>query len=156
MKKHLFLAVALVSSPIWAGDVEYRPGGKTFRRVWDRFYSGDHEPELDDPLISAGPAIIAAIAEAIQHKDMKMRRYAISALGQIGDKRAILPLENILKDKSEIDYFRGDALSAIYRLDQGLGTAYAERYEAENGYLKMKAGFIKKKEPWLLEPTDEH
>ena len=65
-------------------------------------------------------------------------------------------MEEILKDKGEIDYFRGDALHAIYRLDQTRGTAYAERYEGENNYLRMIAGFIKKKEPWLLEPTDEH
>ena len=155
MKTLLLVIAALVALPCWAGEVEYRPGGKSFSSVWDRFYKGDHEPELDDPLIAAGPPMTPAIVEAIQHKDMKYRRYAIGALGQIGDKRAIPPLEKLLQDKTEIDYFRGDALQSIYRLDQKRGTVYAERYAGENEYLRMISEAIKKREPWLLEPTKE-
>jgi hypothetical protein len=81
MKDLLLVAAVLVALPSWAGEVEYRPGGKTFSTVWDRFYSGDHEPELDDPLIAAGLAMTSAIVEAIKHKDMKMRRDAIGASG---------------------------------------------------------------------------
>ncbi len=87
---------------------------------------------------------------------MKMRRYAIGALGYIGDKRAIPILEAILKNKNEIEYFRGDALHAIYQLDRRLGSRYAKKYENENDYLKMMSSAIKRKDAWLLEPTEEN
>jgi len=156
VKGLLLLALVSVAIPCQAVDVEYRPGGPKFQKVWERFYAGDHEPELDDPLIQAGRGMTLVICDAIAHQDMKLRRYAIGALGYIGDKRAIPQLERILKDQKEIYYFRGDALHAIYQLDRQLGLRYAEQYEKDNDYLKMMSGAIKKKEPWLLAPTEEH
>ena len=156
VKALLLLALISVAIPCQAVDVEYRPGGPKFLKVWERFYAGDHEPELDDPLIEAGRGMTLVICEAIAHQDMKFRRYAIGALGYIGDKRAIPRLEGILKDQKELYYFRGDALHSIYQLNRQLGLRYAEQYEQDNDYLKMMSGAIKKKEPWLLEPTEEH
>ena len=155
MKATLFLLLTFMAIPCMAGNVEYRPGGSQFQKTWERFYHGDHEPELDDPLIAAGREMTLVICNAISHQDMKMRRYAIGALGYIGDKRAIPTLETILKNKNEIDYFRGDALHAIYQLDRQLGSRYAIQYENENDYLKMMSSAIKRKDAWLLEPTEE-
>lgn len=134
---------------------EYRPGGDTFLKDWNRFYNGDHEPELDDPLIEAGTKMVPFICEAIAHKDMKFRRYAISALGFIEDKRAIPSLETILNDKTEEDYFRGDALHAIYLIDERQGTIYAAQYKNENKYLNFIGSAIEKREEWLKAPTEE-
>jgi hypothetical protein len=156
MRITVVLFAAMLSAQCWAGEVEYRPGGASFKAVWDRFYQGDHEPELDDPLIAAGTQMTMAIVEAIAHKDMRLRRYAIAALGQMKDKRALPQLERILRDKGEVDYFRGDALHAIYRIDQAKGTAHAVELANENDYLRRIAGSIRKKEPWLLEATNEH
>jgi HEAT repeat protein len=115
----------------------------------------DHEPDIDDPLIARGRSMIPAICQAIQHKDMKRRCYAIGALGYVGDKRALPILETILKDSSEFDYFRGDALHSIYQLDRNLGLRYAKQYKSENKYLAMLSGAIFRQEPWLVEATEE-
>jgi hypothetical protein len=139
-----------------AGETEYRTGGPRFDKIWHAFYvEGDHEPELDDPLITAGRAMSAAISEAIAHPDMKRRRYAIGALGYIRDRRTLPSLERILKDKSEIYYFRGDALHAIYQIDKKLGTRYAKQFANEHEYLKRLAYSIQKREAWLTSPTKE-
>jgi hypothetical protein len=155
MQIHVLIFIMLLGNLAFAGEVEYKPGGPQFKRAWEQFYNGDHEPELDDPLIQAGRKMTLAICDAISHQDMKMRRYAIGALGYIGDKRAIPQLESILRNKEELDYFRGDALHSIYQLDKQLGSRYATEYESENDYLKMISSAIKRREPWLLEPTKE-
>jgi hypothetical protein len=154
--KSLAAFLVLVLSSWWcaAGEVEYRTGGSRFDKVWHAFYvEGDHEPELDDPLIAAGRAMTAAICEAIAHADMKRRRYAIGALGYIRDRRALPTLEKILKDNTEIYYFRGDALHAIYQIDKKLGAQYAEQFANEHDYLKRLATSIQRKESWLTKPT---
>lgn len=149
------IAVILLAQSVFAQDREYRPGGEEFAPVWNRFYLGDYEPELDDPLIEAGDAMTLVICEAVKNKDMKMRRYAIGALGYIGDQRALPTLEQILKSKEEIDYFRGDALHSIYQIDQALGKKYAREFGHESESLKMLQESIEKDEEWLLEPTGE-
>ncbi|MES2877760.1 MAG: hypothetical protein V4713_05005 [Pseudomonadota bacterium] len=152
----VFLALVLSSWLCVAGEVEYRTGGQHFDKVWHAFYvEGDHEPELDDPLIAAGRAMTLAICEAIAHPDMKRRRYAIGALGYIRDKRALPTLENILKDRTEIYYFRGDALHAIYQIDKKLGSQYAVQFANEHDFLKRLAVAIQRREPWLTESTRE-
>ena len=151
-----FCLSLLIVSPCIAGDVQYRTGGTGFNKTWYAFYAGgDHEPDIDDPLIARGRPMVPAICAAIRHKDMKRRRYAIGALGYIGDKRALPTLEAILKDGTEIDYFRGDALHSIYQLDRQLGLRYAKQYQHENEYLTMVSGAVLKQEPWLLEATEE-
>jgi len=134
---------------------EYRPGGEKWAKVWNKFYAGNHEPELDDPLIEAGKTMTLVICDAIKNKDMRMRRYAIGALGYIGDKRALPSLETILKSKDEIYYFRGDALHAIYQIDRSLGKKYAKEYGREHEYLADLQRNIEKDEKWLTEPTGE-
>jgi hypothetical protein len=147
--------VVLSSQMVYAKEKEYRPGGQAFASVWSRFYGGDHEPELDDPLIEAGRKMTRVICEAIKNKDMKYRRYAISALGYIGDKRALPTLENILKSKNEIYYFRGDALHSIYQIDKALGKKFAAEYGDEHEYLKRLQESIERDDKWLTEPTEE-
>ncbi len=136
--------------------VEYRTGAERFAHVWESFYvTGDHESELDDPLIAAGAGMVGPICAAIMHKDMKRRRYAIGALGFIADQSALTCLEKILKDQTEIDYFRGDALHSIYQIDKSRGENFATQHKSDNDYLKMLADAISKKAAWLTEPTRE-
>lgn len=91
MKQLLVLIGACVASqPSLAAEVEYRTGGAAFSNAWHAFYVGaDHEPDIDDPLIEVGSAMVPAICEAIAHSNMARRRYAISALDHIGDRRAL-------------------------------------------------------------------
>jgi hypothetical protein len=155
----ILLAVLLafsVSNAMADREVEYKPGGKRFDRVWKNFYKEPgHEPELDDPLIEAGKRMTSAICEAVIHPDMKRRRYAIGALGFIGDRRALPTLETILRNAKEKDYFRGDALKAIYQIDDKLGTTYARKFMKRNDYLNLIADAILRKATWLTEPTEE-
>ncbi len=124
-----------LSSLFQPAEVEYRPGGAAVDKVWTRFYAGDYEAELSVPLIKAGRAMTPAITAAVAHRDMKYRRYAIGALGEIGDRRALPQLESILKAHSERDYFRADALEAIHQIDESLGYQYATEYQRGNGLL---------------------
>lgn len=139
-----------------ADDVDYRTGGKRFAKAWHAFYDlSDHEPEIDDPLIAAGRPMVPAICEAIAHQDMKYRRYAIGALGYIGDHKAVPTLVGLLENASEKAYFRSDALLAIYQIDQPLGTRYARQYRYADKPIAMIAEAILRGERGLLEPTEE-
>jgi hypothetical protein len=161
LKLHLILCAAtiffLIATNAYCenSNVEYKPGDSIFQKAWNQFYKGDHEPELDDPLINAGKKMTLVICEAIMHEDMKFRRYAIGALGFIGDVKAIPTLEVILKNEKEKDYFRGDALHSIYQINESLGRKYADEYKHRQDYLRLISEAILKKESWLTEPTEE-
>lgn len=94
-----------------------------------------------------------AICKAVKNKDMRLRRYAIGALGYIDDEKALPTLIQILMSGDEIDYYRGDALHAIYQIDRMLGKEYAKKYSNENTYLRDLSKSIQNDEKWLTEPT---
>ncbi len=75
------------------------------------------EDQKTYPLMIAGKKIIPYLISEVKNKKMHNRRYAIYALGQIGDKKAIPFLKTILNDETEIYYFRYDALHSIAMLD---------------------------------------
>ncbi|CAG0929465.1 hypothetical protein PLCT1_01067 [Planctomycetaceae bacterium] len=150
----LALTLLLAAPPV-ASEGEYRPGGSAVAPVWTAFYAGDHEPDLPLPLVSAGKRMTVPICQAVAHKDMRLRRYAISALGYLGDRRALATLQRILESGDEVYYFRGDALHAIYRIDKPLGKRLAGQYRSVDGYLTMLADAIAKDAPWLTEPLHE-
>ncbi len=134
------ISTALASD---AEDQEYRPGGEKFATAWERFYVlAYHEPEIDDSLIEAGAEMAPYIAEAVKHRDMNRRRYAVGALGCIGDASVIPTLEKLASDKTEKFYIRGDAMESIYLIDGQLGKQYARRYRADHEYLDGSANRI--------------
>jgi hypothetical protein len=143
------ILLCLLPSLRAAQERQYSPGGEKWAKVWRAFYAGDHEEDLPTPLIKAGPAMVPAIIEAISHKDMARRRYAITALAYLKDRTAIEPLTKIVKDKSEEDYFRGDALHSVYILDRQRGQQLAQQFAGPGDNLKRVADAIRKKEPWL-------
>jgi HEAT repeat protein len=85
-------------------------------------------------LVKTGKDMTPYILKAISDQDMIGRSKAIGALWHIKNRRAISSLEKILKDKSEKDYFRGDALEAIYAIDSDLGTKYAKEFKSLGNY----------------------
>ena len=103
--------------PIW----------KAHRNTWITFYIISTESGNVSTLVIAGPSIVSELLKAVTDKRLYKRRYAICALGYLGDKSAIPTLRAILADSTEIEYFRGDALKAIYVLDQALGRSEAQR-----------------------------
>jgi HEAT repeat protein len=76
------------------------------------------EEELMDPLLLAGADVVPLLISEVQKREMPRRRYAIAALGHIGDPRAITVLEQIASDRTETDYIRCDALEATARIDR--------------------------------------
>jgi hypothetical protein len=155
----LLLGVALACAPPPPAPEpgEYWTGGKQLTETWRQFYRPEvpHEPELDDPLIAAGPKMVPAICEAVKHKDMKYRRYAIGALGHLADKGAISTLVTILEDQTEEEYFRADALQSIYQIDAARGKELAPRYRESGEMLGPIAQAVLKDEAWLRASEEE-
>lgn len=73
-----------------------------------------------DALILAGPDVIPLVQRELSNPNMPRRRYAIGALGNIGDKSALATLRKIFEDRSEVDYIRCDALEAIAMIDRDM------------------------------------
>lgn len=82
-----------------------------------------------DPLIVAGPAVYPLVIDAIQDSEMPKRRYAISFLGNEEVSEALPTLLTILNDESELPYFRGDALVAIYKIDSEQAKMLAPQFQ---------------------------
>jgi hypothetical protein len=127
MKLHLLLVIFLAATanaecPKWAEDDETCPIVGPYEDVWREFYfEGTSEPHLIGILVFAGPKMVPSIIEVIEDRQMFARRYAISALGLLKQREALPALTSILNDESESDYFRSDALQAIYVIDAGAG-----------------------------------
>jgi len=75
------------------------------------------EDQLMDPLIVSGVEVVPLVITEIENPSMVKRRYAIGALGNIGDKTSLPVLEKILGDDAEEDYIRCDALNSISMID---------------------------------------
>lgn len=86
------------------------------------------EDQLTDPLILVGESVVPLILKELPNKEMRYRRYAISFLGNGRYKQALSSLEKILSDASENDYFRSDALRAIYLISDIRAKALAPVY----------------------------
>jgi hypothetical protein len=97
------------------------------------------EDMLMDPLILCGSRVVPLVLDAVKDKEMIHRRYAIGFLGNEGDDVAIPTLDAVLSDLTELDYFREDALEAIYMIDRETGAQAARRYAASDGSLGRAA-----------------
>lgn len=132
---------------IWAF---VRPPSRTPQEALQKFYTyGDNFPDevaaedmLMDPLILAGETVVPLVIREIENPKMPRRRYAIGFLGNGSYKRALLVLEQILKDSSEVSFFRSDALKAIFFIDEVLGRKYARDYSDDKTFLGKMANDI--------------
>jgi hypothetical protein len=77
------------------------------------------------PLCAGGEKIVPLVTEKVRDRNMKRRRYAIGFLGVTESRLPIPVLEKIVKDETEEEVFRGDALHSIYLLDESLGKKLA-------------------------------
>lgn len=135
------------------------PGG--FEAAWKKFYfEADGEGSIIPNLMDGGKVMVPSICKAVTDRKMRMRRYAIGALGYHRDRRAILTLEKIYADSTEDNIFRGDALHAIFCIDQKLGLQYARsvlrrNYTEDNYLLRVAQGIIESPKDWneLPEPS---
>lgn len=106
------------------------------------------EDQIINPLIIAGKKVIPYIIEEIRNKEMDLRRYAIGALGHIGDEKVIPFLMSILNDDDEIYYFRYDAIEAIAMINIARAREVANIFIEKE--IKMVTEYCKK----LLESKD--
>ena len=100
------------------------------------------EDQLIDPLILAGRRVVPLLILNLPNKEMRLRRYAIGFLGNGGYIEALPALEHILEDESEINYFRADALLAIYQISQTRAKELAPLYVNGQELLGEVAGEI--------------
>jgi hypothetical protein len=101
------------------------------------FLTSDHlrEEDLTKPLNSAGRNVIPVVIEAIRDHEMPRRRYAIGFLADRKAIEAVPVLLDILADSEEKDYFRGDALQAIFRIDPKRASQLSRAYLDQPGTL---------------------
>jgi hypothetical protein len=108
-----------------------------------RFYAHDGaEDQLMDPLILAGDKVVSLVIREAARQGMDRRRYAIRFLGNGSYPQALPVLERILADPAEEEYYRGDALRAIYQINPALGTRYARQYHERKDYLGQIADAV--------------
>ncbi len=89
------------------------------------------EGQLKDPLILNGRRVLPLVLSDLPNKDMPRRRYAIGYIGDGGYVEALPVLQSILKDETELNYFRADALEAIFQIDKPLSEKLAKQYVDE-------------------------
>jgi len=73
---------------------------------------------------------------------MRRRRYAIGYLGITRRSEAIPILTRILRNESEIYYFRSDALEALHRIDPSLAARHVADHCEREDLLGQVAGAI--------------
>lgn len=89
------------------------------------------EDQLMDSLILAGTKMIPALEREIPKENMHKRRYAIGALGNMGNRDSIPVLEDILQNKNEREYIRVDAFEAIANIDLPYAQSIAPQYQKD-------------------------
>jgi hypothetical protein len=93
------------------------------------------EPLIGRQLSGAGKRMVPFLLPEIERRDMPRRGYAILALGDIGDGRALPTLITIFEDKSELDDIRDAALRAIWHIDKRVGEELGKKHFGEDRYI---------------------
>jgi len=116
--------------------------------ILGKFYQSDGPEACNaDILILNKHKMLPVICEKIKDKNMPKRRYAISFLGNEQYAKAEQVLLQILSDETEQEYYRGDALLALYMIDTADGNKYAEKYRNRTDYLGYIAELVLNKKP---------
>ena len=101
------------------------------------FYEAKDRAEdmLMDPLILHAGIVRESVIREVASPSMPKRRYAIGFLGIDGSRDALPVLRQILKSESEIDYFRADALSAVWQIAKPEAVELARAYLSRDDLL---------------------
>ncbi|MCP4643647.1 MAG: hypothetical protein GY851_24580, partial [bacterium] len=78
-------------------------------------------------------------------------RPSVFVLSEGGSADAMPLLESIIQDRDENDLLRGDALHALFYLDQGRAASLAESHKGHGGHLASVAQRILSRDPVMLE-----
>ncbi len=117
---------------------------------------GRAEDMLMDPLILHADLVKHRVINDIKNPEMDKRRYAITFLGNEKFFEALSVLESILNTESEKDFFRGDALESIFRIDETKGKQLASIHSASQDYLgRIARGLLDgSHKPYMRTKTD--
>lgn len=145
--------------PLSAGaqtPTETTPTDPRYRTAWREFYHGGYsEIDLGSSLVRVGEPIVPSVCRAIADRNMKRRRYAISALGWIGDRRAIPSLQKVLSEATELQELRADALEAIYRISPRLAHRLAPPHTERKDLLGTVArAVVSDDKKWFEAPVE--
>lgn len=113
-----------------AALIAWRVSQPSADSVMQDFYTAKDRAEdmLMDPLILHSMIIHERVVQEVADSKMQKRRYAISFLGIDGRPDALPALRQILESDEEIDYFRADALSAIWQIKKEKAMQLASSY----------------------------
>lgn len=147
--KHIVVVLlgAIVLGGLWAFlEGPLRSPGSALHDFMEG--EGRFEDQLADPLVLGGPRVRPLVLASVSDREMKRRRYALSYLGCAGYAPARATLRRIVGDEKEFDYFRADALEALWRLDPGEGKALALDYRSREDFLAKTAEQLLESGPW--------
>lgn len=132
MKTRRYLALAL--AVLMASSCSLIPG--TPEHAFRDFQTIEtKESYLVGPLCKAGEGVIPLVMVRVKNKELDRRRYAIGFLGTAMTHSPVTVLEPILRDVSESEYIRGDALEAIYLLNEKKGIDLAVEFQQRDDFL---------------------
>jgi hypothetical protein len=120
------------------------------------FYKGSpgFECNIADPLRNDGRRVVPLVLRDLPDKSMRYRRYAIGFLGEHRYVEALPVLERILADITEKDYFRADALLAIYEIAPVRAQSLVTSVENPTGLLDRVVKAIGRGESAVKEMID--
>jgi hypothetical protein len=121
MKKTTVVVISalLLAVCVWGATLLRSNIPKTPELALKAFYEREvAEDQIMDPLILIGPTVIPLLERDLTNTEMPNRRYAIGALGNLQSDTALPILKTLAGSKSEIDYIRCDALTAIAMIDR--------------------------------------
>ena len=87
---------------------------KLFRKFFPEYYKARDRSKVADDLTALGIEAVPEIIAATRHRLPSVRDAAATALGRIGDRRAVTPLTDLLSRESEWDV----RIAAAYSLGQ--------------------------------------
>lgn len=100
------------------------------------------DPLMYDVLFRGGRKSVPVIASQIEGKTMPNRMEAVEFLGLTGDRHTLPALLKILKESTNSDGMRAEALRAVSRIDAGQARSLAGEYQTAAGVLGETARSI--------------
>lgn len=94
----------------------------------DMFYESTlPENSLTPFLVMGGQEMVPLLINEIQKKEVLKRRYLISAIGDLKDKRALSILTKIVLDRSEADCIRCDSMKSLEKIDTKFAESFSDK-----------------------------
>lgn len=105
----VFIGFLLLAGALFVKRVPSSP-----EQAMNTFLNGNvTEDQIMDPLILKGEEVLPILHQIVRDPQMKRRRYAIGAMGNIGSEASLPILKSIYLSNNEVSYIRCDAFLSI-------------------------------------------